>query len=141
MYFPQNFRIIVTGNKRQVTRKLKGGNLVGYKRLIAWQLADNLAWEVYLLTDKFPKHELYGLTSQLRRAVLSVVLNIVEGHSRGSKKEFKRFLSISLGSLAETDYLIKFALKRNYMSEKEYKKVTEIRENCGKVLWKLMKSL
>ncbi|KKR11320.1 MAG: S23 ribosomal protein, partial [Candidatus Woesebacteria bacterium GW2011_GWA1_39_21b] len=56
---------------------MTSNTLVGYKKLIAWQLADKLAWEVYLLTDKFPKDEIYGLTSQLRRAVLSVVLNIV----------------------------------------------------------------
>ncbi len=113
---------------------------VGYKRLIAWKLADKLAWEVYLLTDKFPRHEVYGLTSQLRRAVLSVVLNIVEGHSRISKKEFKRFLKISLGSLAEVDYLLRFSLKRKYITEKGFNVVYSLREDCGKVLWKLMKS-
>lgn len=113
---------------------------VGYKRLIAWQLADKLAWEVYLLTDKFPGHEVYGLTSQLRRAVLSVVLNIVEGHSRNSKKEFKRFLKIALGSLAEVDYLLRFSLKRKYITEKDFVNVASLREDCGKVLWKLMKS-
>ena len=113
---------------------------VGYKRLIAWQIADKLAWEVYLLTDKFPKEELYGLTSQLRRAILSVVLNIVEGHSRNSKNEFRQFLKISLGSLAESEYLILFALKRKYISQREYDRVFELRENCGRVLWKLMKS-
>jgi len=114
--------------------------LVGYKKLIAWQLADRLAWEVYLLTDKFPKDEIYGLTSQLRRAAISVVLNIVEGHSRNNRNEFRQFLRISLGSLAETDYLLLFALRRNYISQEEFDKASVIRENCGKVLWKLMKS-
>ncbi|MAG59344.1 four helix bundle protein [Candidatus Woesebacteria bacterium] len=113
---------------------------MGYKRLIAWQLADELAWTVYKLTDKLPKHELYGLTSQLRRAVLSVPLNIVEGHSRHNKNEFRHFLRISLGSLAEADYLLQFALKRKYVPAADYKKASELRENCGKVLWKLMKS-
>jgi len=114
--------------------------LFGYKRLIAWQLADELAWIVYSLTDNFPKAELYGLTSQLRRAALSVVLNIVEGHSRNNKNEFRRFLLIALGSLAETDYLIQFALKREYINKKAYNKTIQLREDCGRVLWKLMKS-
>ena len=115
--------------------------LVGYQRLIVWQVADELAWEVYVLTDKFPKTEVWGLTSQLQRSALSVVLNIVEGHSRNSKKEFKRFLKISLGSLAEVDYLLRFSMRRKYMTESEFKKVNDLRERCGRLLWKLMKSL
>ncbi|OGM71429.1 hypothetical protein A3H19_04660 [Candidatus Woesebacteria bacterium RIFCSPLOWO2_12_FULL_39_9] len=113
---------------------------VGYEKLLAWQVADELAREVYLLTDSFPKHEVYGLISQLRRAALSVPLNIVEGHSRYNKNEFRNFLRIALGSLAESDYLLKFALKRKYISDSDYKKVSILREKCGKLLWSLMKS-
>jgi len=114
---------------------------VGYEKLIAWKLSDKLAWEVYQLTDRFPKHEVYGLTSQLRRAVLSVVLNIVEGYSRNSKNEFKHFLNISLGSLAERDYLLQFSLKRNYITKGDFERVGKLREETDKVLWSLMKSL
>lgn len=113
---------------------------MGYQRLIAWQLTDKLAWEIYNLTDKFPKHELYGLTSQLRKAVLSVPLNIVEGYARDSKNEFRHFLRIALGLPAEVDYLLKFSLKRKYISKTEYENAYELKEECGKVLWKLMKS-
>lgn len=113
---------------------------VGYQKLIAWQLADKLAWQVYELTVNFPKSEIYGLTSQLRRAALSVPLNIVEGHSRNSKNEFRQFLRISLGSLAETDYLLEFSLRRKYFTKSEYEQVSAIRDECGKVLWRLMKS-
>ena len=112
----------------------------GYKKLIAWQIADRLAWEIYRLTDKFPKDELYGLTSQLRRAALSVPLNIVEGYARGSKNEFRQFLKISLGSLAESGYLVEFALRRKYLAPSDYDRIKIIKEECGKVLWKLMKS-
>jgi four helix bundle protein len=128
----------VTGDKRQVTRKFK--NEVGYKRLVAWQVADDLASKVYRVTDKFPKDESFGLTSQLRRAALSVPLNIVEGHSRNSKNEFRQFLRIALGSLAEVDYLLYFSLKREYISKAIYDDLTSLRITCGKILWKLMKS-
>lgn len=112
----------------------------GYKKLVGWQLADELAWEVYMLTDKFPKNEVFGLTSQLQRAVLSVPLNIVEGHSRNNRNEFRQFLRISLGSLAEVDYLIDFAHRRKYITDSEFDSVSQKRNTCGRVLWKLMKS-
>jgi four helix bundle protein len=70
-----------------------------YKNLIIWQKSDELALQVYKLTDKFPKHELFGITSQLRRAVLSIPINIVEGYNRKSKKELHRFIDIALGHL------------------------------------------
>ena len=128
----------MTSNRRQVT---SGRVYVGYKKLIAWQLADKLAWEVYSLTEGFPKHEIYGLTSQLRRAILSVALNIVEGFSRNNKNEFRHFLNISLGSLAESDYLLQFSLRRKYIDDIKFKKVDGLRVETGKVLWSLMKSL
>ncbi len=77
--------------------------MFGYKKLIAWQKANELAHRVYDLTLTFPKSELFGLISQLQRSALSIPTNIVEGHARNNKNEFKRFLSISLGSLAETE--------------------------------------
>lgn len=113
---------------------------IGYKRLIAWQFADKFAWEVYRASDKFPKDELYGLTSQLRRSALSVPLNIVEGYSRNSKNEFRQFLKISLGSLAEAGYLLEFSLKRGYLSQEGYTRIMAIKEQCGRIIWKLMKA-
>lgn len=114
--------------------------LTGYKRLIAWQIADELAWYIYGVTHKFPKHELYGITSQLRRAALSVALNIVEGYARNSKNEFRQFLRVALGSLAEVDYLLQFSLRSKYLSREEFVKALELKEKCGSVLWKLMKA-
>ena len=104
-------------------------------------MADELASKVYEASVKFPKDEVFGLTSQLRRAVLSVPLNIVEGHSRNNKNEFRQFLRISLGSLAEVDYLLHFSLKRKYISNVIYQDLIVLRITCGKILWKLMKSL
>lgn len=114
---------------------------IGYERLIVWQSADELAWAVYQITFNFPKEKLYGLTSQLRRAILSVVLNIVEGHARNSRKEFRHFLNISLGSLVESDYLLKFALRCKYLSKEDYDRLASLRSRCGKLLWNFMKSL
>jgi four helix bundle protein len=74
-----------------------------YKDLIVWQKAMDLAEQIYLLSHSFPREELYGLTSQIRRAAVSVPSNIAEGHARQSTAEFKNFLSIALGSLAEVD--------------------------------------
>lgn len=111
-------------------------SLFGYKNLIAWQKSDELAHFVYNLTMAFPKDELYGLTSQLRRAVLSVPTNIVEGYGRNSKKEFHRYLAISLASLAEVTYLLEFGFKRNYVKEKDYLMVESMVAEVGRILWK-----
>jgi four helix bundle protein len=112
-------------------------NFFGYKKLIAWQRADELAHSVYDLTFSFPKDEMFGLISQLKRAVLSIVLNIVEGHARSSKKEFHHFLSISLGSLAETEYLLEFSRKRKYVTAEKYEEVSVLRNSAGQLVWKL----
>lgn len=115
-------------------------NSLGYRNLIAWQTADELAKIAYKITLTFPKHELYGLTSQLRRAVLSVPLNIIEGFSRNNKNEFRQFLRIALGSLAEVEYLLEFALFQKYLRQKEFDQISILRGRCGQILWGLYKS-
>jgi four helix bundle protein len=77
-----------------------------FRRLSVWQKAHRLALEVYRATRGFPKDELYGMTSQLRRAAASVPTNIAEGCGRRSDGDFARFLSIAMGSASELDYLI-----------------------------------
>lgn len=125
-----------TQNVRRETNKYSPG----YKKLLAWQVADKLAREVYRVTASFPKAELYGLTSQLRRASLSVPLNIIEGYARNNKNEFRHFLRIALGSLAETDYLLEFSLAQDYLSEKDFEKLMNLKDRCGSLLWKLFQS-
>jgi|SRR6185503_13308754 len=112
-----------------------------YKRLLVWQKADELARLVYLETKKFPNEELYGITSQLRRSALSVPTNIVEGSGRNSQKELKRFLSISLGSLAETEYLIDFSFNLGLLRKEAYENLQLLRKYVGNLLWKFYMSL
>jgi four helix bundle protein len=114
---------------------------VGYKKLVAWQNADNLASLVYKVTRRFPRSEQFDLTPQLRRAALPVPTNIVEGYARNARAEFKRFLAISLGSLSETRYLLEFSLKEEFLREKDFKEVIELSQTCGQIIWKFDKSL
>jgi four helix bundle protein len=90
-----------------------------YTKIEAWKLADDLTVAVYERTRSFPKEEIYGLTSQLRRASYSVPANIVEGASRESKKDYLHFLYIARGSLSETQYFIHLAQRLNYLSSEE----------------------
>ena len=86
-----------------------------YTKIEAWRLADDLTVSVYEHTQSFPKEEIYGLTSQIRRAAYSVPANIVEGALRGSKKDYLHFLYSSRGSLAETQYFVHLARRLNYL--------------------------
>jgi four helix bundle protein len=113
----------------------------GYKKLIVWQKADDLAYKIYIATKSFPKDELYGITSQLRRAALSVPTNLVEGTGRQGKSELRQFANIALGSLAEVTYLLDFSLKLGYLKEKDYEVLQDLREEVGRLLWKFYKSL
>ncbi len=88
-----------------------------YTKIGAWQKADDLTVAIYEVTRLFPREELYGLTSQLRRAASSVAANVVEGSARESKKEYLHFLYIARGSLAETQYFIHLAKRLNYLDE------------------------
>jgi four helix bundle protein len=112
--------------------------MANYKNLIVWQKADELAFKVYQLTNTFPKEELFGLTSQIRRAVLSIPSNIVEGYSRKSKKELNRFIDIALGSLAEVEYLIEFSKKLGYI-KKGIDDIEKLITEVGKLLWSFQK--
>jgi len=96
-------------------------------------LADDLTVAVYDRTRSFPKEEIYGLTSQLRRASYSVPANIVEGASRESKKDYLHFLYIARGSLSETQYFIRLAQRLNYLSPEEadaLQRQTELTFGC-----------
>jgi len=103
--------------------------------------SDLLARTVYKITRSFPKEEIYGLTSQLRRAVLSIPLNIIEGFARRGSKDYRQFLHIAYGSLKETKYLLYFAYQEKYINEKEYKEVLPVSEEVGKMIWATLKTI
>ena len=86
-----------------------------FRKIEAWQLADDLAVAVYEATKGFPKEEVYGITSQIRRAATSVAANIVEGAARESVKDYAHFLQIARGSLAETQYFLHLARRLGYL--------------------------
>jgi four helix bundle protein len=90
-----------------------------YTKIATWKLADDLTVAIYERTRLFPKEELYGLTSQLRRAAYSVPANIVEGSSRESKRDYLHFLCIARGSLSEAQYFIHLSRPLIYPSESE----------------------
>ncbi len=111
-----------------------------YKELIVWQKAISLCVRVYQVTDSFPKSEIYGLTSQIRRSAVSIPSNIAEGHSRG-KKEFIQFLRIAFGSGAELETQLLIALKIKYLTEKQYEDLMFLLEEVMKMLNGLISSL
>ena len=92
--------------------------MVPYERFDAWQLTHRLALEVYSVTDGWPKEERFGLTIQLRRAALSAPTNIAEGSAKRGHREFRRFLDMSLGSLSEVRYLLRFSRDRGLPDER-----------------------
>ena len=113
-----------------------------YKDLIVWQKANDLALKVYKLTETFPKKETFGITSQIRRAALSVPTNIVEGYGRRTKNELSRFIDIARGSLAETEYLLEFSKELGYIkTEDDIKNIELLIEETGKLLWGFQKKL
>jgi len=112
-----------------------------YEDLLVWKKADALALIIFSLVKKFPREELFGLISQLKRSVLSIPANIAEGFARGTQKDFIRFLYIAWGSLVETEYYIKFSRKLAYIDDKQLKNCLSLTEEIGRMLNGLIKSI
>lgn len=99
---------------------------LNHKELDVWKDSIEISISIYQITRSFPKHELYGLVSQLRRAAISVCSNLSEGSARTSKKERKRFYEIARSSIVEIDTQIIIAYKLGYIEEKDFIKVGEL---------------
>ncbi|MGA2070248.1 MAG: four helix bundle protein [Sedimentisphaerales bacterium] len=109
-----------------------------FKNIKAWQFSDDLTVEIYSVTKTFPKEELYGITSQLRRAAVSVPTNIAEGANREHQKEYFHFLNIAFGSVAEVEYLLHLANRLGYLQNSVYKKMEELQTTVAKTLYGLI---
>ncbi|PIR79855.1 MAG: four helix bundle protein [Candidatus Levybacteria bacterium CG10_big_fil_rev_8_21_14_0_10_35_13] len=114
---------------------------IGSEKDIILIKADKLAKEIYRITKTFPKEELFGITSQLRRAALSIPLNLVEGYARISKQDHRRFLEIALGSTKETKYLIYFSYEQKLIKESDKEDLLDLSEEISKLLWVKIKTL
>ena len=112
-----------------------------YKDLHVWQGGMDLVEVVYRASAVFPKAELYGLTSQIRRAVVSVPSNIAEGHSHASTREFLKHVSIALGSLAEVETQIEIAKRLGYIAVEDLAAILERASVLGRQLYALRNAL
>jgi four helix bundle protein len=106
-----------------------------------WQTGIQLVKSVYVLSQKFPKDELYGLTSQMRRAAVSIPANIAEGHARDSTKEYLHHISIALGSLAELETMFVLAQELGYSDAATIAALLQRSDEEGRMLHGLQKSL
>lgn len=102
------------------------GNVKSYKDLIIWQKSIDLAVEVYKLSSAFPKEEVYGLTSQIRRAVASISLNIAEGYGRNTTKNYINSLYIAKGSLQEVESALLLSTRLNFTTEDDCQKANSL---------------
>lgn len=111
------------------------------EKLSVWNLAVELSTEIYKLTSTFPKEELYGLTNQIRRCVVSIASNIAEGAGRNSNKEFNQFIGIANGSSFELSTQLLIAKNLNYIKFEQYETLKEKIVSIQKMNYKLQQSL
>jgi four helix bundle protein len=112
-----------------------------YKDLVVWQKAMKLVIEVYKLTDKMPKEEIYGLTSQMRRAVISIPSNIAEGRRRGGRNEYRQFLTIAYGSGAELETQVELLKELPFGNKLSYNNVDGLLSEVMRMINKMLSSL
>ena len=121
-------------------REMARGPIRSYRDLDAWQVGMKLAEACYKLTEGFPQRELYGLTSQIRRAAVSIPANIAEGHNR-PRQAYLNHLSIALGSQAELETHIELAVRLGLATPEAARPVQELAEQAGRLLHGLVRSL
>ena len=112
-----------------------------FRDLRVWQAGMELVEQVYLLTQSFPRQEIYGLTSQIQRAAVSVPSNIAEGHTREHSKEFLHHLSMAQASLAELETQLEIAARLKYLSQEQLEQILQRVTALGKQLYALRNAL
>ena len=113
-------------------------SVTNFRELVIWKLGKEIVVEIYRLTAEFPREEAFGLTSQLRRAAVSVPSNIAEGFCRHTRNEFRRFLQMSLGSSAELETHIEVAYELGYLQKEQSERILEKIQSESKMLRKMM---
>ena len=112
-----------------------------YERFDAWKKSHQLALAIHRQTASWPKDERFGLTAQIRRSAFSVPANLVEGQARRGRREFRRFLDIAWGSLAEVGYTLRYARDLGYLTEEAYSQLQALRDEAGPPLFGLLRSM
>lgn len=112
-----------------------------YKDLIVWQKAHEAALMIYSHTKGFPKEEQFGITSQIRRASVSIPTNIAEGCGKSTKKDFANYLQTSFGSTQEVEYLLLLCLELSYLDSAQYEKMYSIINEVKAMLISLLKKV
>lgn len=112
-----------------------------FKKYDIWQLSHSLTLKLYKITSDFPKEELYGLSSQIRRVAASIPTNISEGCGRNSDKEFNQFLNIALGSANETEYLLILSKDLNYINNEIFENLEKEINTIKSKIYKLKQVL
>jgi four helix bundle protein len=112
-----------------------------YRDLEVWQKSMDMVEEIYRLTKRFPQDEQFGLTSQIRRAGVSVPANIAEGYGRLHRKEYINHLSIAQGSLLEAETHLQIAVRLEYLEREQVKHLWGLMQDVGKMLRRLINSL
>ena len=117
------------------------GTIKTYRDLDIWKVGIQLVKDVYELTESFPKHEIYGLVSQMRRAGVSIPSNVAEGFRRHHNKEYRQFLYIALGSCAELETQATIAKELAYISENKETAILERLDHLSRMIANLLKKL
>lgn len=112
-----------------------------FKKILAWQKADDLAVTIYQITGSFPPEERYGLTSQFRRAAVSIAANIAEGSGKQTLKDFLNYLYTARGSLAEVEYYIHLSGRLNYLNGSQVEQCMAQQKEVGQILQGFINSL
>jgi four helix bundle protein len=112
-----------------------------YKDLIAYQKAYQLTLDIYKTTNKYPKDELFGIVSQMRRSAVSIPCNISEGYCRNHRKEYVQFLNIAFGSCGELETLLSLSKDLGYLTNSDFESLYASQKDISRLLWKLIASL
>jgi four helix bundle protein len=124
-----------------VRRDMSRGSIKTFKDLIVWQKAFDLSVEIYRVSSEFPKHEFYGLVSELRKTSRSIAHNIAEGYKRGGTAEYVRFLRISAGSAAELESQMLLADRLGYFSKESAPRIAGMLSEIVRMLDALTRTL